>query len=89
MSFRDNTAEARFEWDEDGFVSIADYVVRGDVRVLPHVETPVAARGKGAAARLMDAIVGDARTRGYKLQPVCPYAVAHFRRHRDQQDVLA
>lgn len=89
MSFRDNKTEARFEWEEGGAVSIADYVVRGDARVLPHVETPVAARGRGAAARLMTAIVEDARANGYKLHPVCPYAVAHFRRHREQQDVLA
>lgn len=89
MSFRDNETEARFEWEEDGFVSVADYVIgRDGERILPHVETPAAARGRGAAGRLMDAIVADARTRGYKLRPVCPYAVAYFRRHPAANDAL-
>lgn len=90
MSFRDNASEARFEWDEDGFVSIADYVIgRDEVRILPHVETPPEARGRGAAARLMQAIVLDARARGYKVRAVCPYAAAFFRRHAEARDVLA
>ncbi len=90
MSFRDNSAEARFEWDEDGFVSIADYVMgRDGVRILPHVETPPEGRGRGAAARLMQAIVLDARAHGYKVRAVCPYATAYFRRHAEARDVLA
>ena len=87
--YRDNENDARFELTEDGVTSFADYSVRGDVRALLHVETPIAARGKGSAARLMDAIIEDARTRGLKLQPICSYAVAHFRRHPHTHDVLA
>ena len=87
--FTDNVSEARFEWREDGVVSFADYAERGNVRAVLHVETPAAARGRGAAGRLMDAIIADARARGFKLQPVCGYAVAHFRRYPETRDVLA
>lgn len=87
--FTDNAAENRFEWEEGGAVSIAEYADRDGVRSILFVETPVFARGQGAAARLMEAIVADARGRGLKLRPVCSYAVAHFRRHPDARDVLA
>jgi predicted GNAT family acetyltransferase len=57
--------------------------------VIPHVETPIAHRGKGAAARLMEAIVGHARATSTKLTPTCPYAVVWFKRHPQAADVLA
>jgi predicted GNAT family acetyltransferase len=80
--FRDNTDEQRFEWAEEGFVSFCDYRISADgARALLHVETPREARGKGAAGRLIDAITAYARAEGFKLIPVCSYAVAHLRRH--------
>jgi uncharacterized protein len=87
--FQDNRAAQRFEWDEDGFVSFCDYRIGPDsARVLLHVETPMEARGKGAAARLMNAIVAYARAEGFRLVPVCSYAVADLCRHRETQDVV-
>jgi len=88
--FRDNASARRFEWEEDGFVSVCEYRIDADGRrALLHVETPAPARGRGAAARLMNAIVEEARRRGYKLVPVCSYAVAHLRRHTATRDVQA
>lgn len=87
--FKDNTAEDRFEWIEQGMVSWSDYYKRGEAYVLPHVEAPVALRGSGAAGRLMQATADHARQTGIKLIPTCSYAVLWFRRHPDQQDVLA
>ena len=83
MSLRDNTAERRYELENDGVTSFCDYRDTGIGRMLTHVETPEAARGRGHAAKLMAAIVESARTAGLKLTPRCSYAVAYFRRHPD------
>jgi uncharacterized protein len=87
--FKDNPAQHRFELSEDGATTFANY--RGDKSALAitHVETPEAARGKGTAARLMQAIVAHARADGIKLVARCPYAVAWFERHKQDADVLA
>jgi predicted GNAT family acetyltransferase len=87
--FKDNTEDHRFEWTEQGLVSFSDYYERNGAYVLPHVEAPVALRGSGAAGRLMQATADHARAQGLKLVPTCSYAVLWFRRHPDQQDVLA
>lgn len=89
MSLHDNTAKQRFELEENGHTSFADYRLEGDVLHLPHVEAPPALRGTGAAGRLMQAIVDHARTHGLKLHPICGYAAAWLQKHEDTHDLLA
>lgn len=92
--FRDVRAEQRFEQgfvDSDGETRIvwADYAVQGERRVLLHVEAEDGLRGTGAAGRFMASLADHARAEGIKLTPRCSYAVAWFRRHPDQSDLLA
>ena len=85
----DNTARARFELEEAGLTAFADYRIRGDVLVIPHVEAPTALRGTGAAGRLTEGLLRIVRSRGQKVIPSCPYADAYIRRHKEWQDLLA
>jgi predicted GNAT family acetyltransferase len=89
MSVVDNPTLHRFELGEDGATAFATYRRAGDTFTIPHVEAPMALRGKGTAGRLMDGIAALARAQNYKIVPTCPYAVAWFRRHPDAKDVLA
>jgi predicted GNAT family acetyltransferase len=86
---RDNAEESRFELSEQGKLAFADYSRNGDILVLPHVEAHPDLRGTGAASRLMDGVIRHAREHGLKVRPVCSYAVAYMRRHREHQDLLA
>jgi hypothetical protein len=85
----DNRDLARFELTEDGATSFADYRRNNGVLMIPHVETPFAARGKGSAGRLMEGIVVLARAEGARIAPICPYAAAWMRRHPEHADLLA
>lgn len=78
---RDNAASHRFEMDEAGEVVFADYRRQGDQLIIDHVETPVALRGSGAAGRLMELIVAQARGEGRAIVPICSYAAAWIARH--------
>ncbi len=89
MSVRDNQAMSRFELEEEGLVAIADYVRRGDVLIVPHVEAPPPLRGKGTAGRLMAGLLAIVRRDGLKIAPTCPYAAAYIARHKEHQDLLA
>jgi uncharacterized protein len=89
MSVADNPTLHRFELTEEGQTAFANYRRAGDVFTIPHVEAPVALRGKGTAGRLMEGIAALARAQGYKIIPTCPYAIAWFKRHPDAKDVLA
>jgi predicted GNAT family acetyltransferase len=79
----------RYEMDEQGLTSWADYRRSGDVLQVTHVEAPIPLRGTGAAGRLMAAVAADARARGLRILPVCGYAAAWLKRSHEFHDLVA
>ena len=73
---------ARYELDEQGETSWADYRKSGDRIFIDHVEAPEALRGTGAAGRLMAALSADIRAKDLKITPICGYAAAWLRRSK-------
>lgn len=86
---RNNSAASRYEMDEQGQTSWADYRLQGERLYIDHVESPTALRGTGAAGRLMKALAQDAQDRGLKITPICGYAAAWLRRSPDYRDLVA
>ncbi len=78
----------RYEMDEQGQTSWADYRLSGERLYLDHVESPAALRGTGAAGRLMAALSADVRARGLKITPICGYAAAWLRRSKEFGDLV-
>ena len=56
--------------------------------IIDHTGVPDAYRGQHVGVALVKRAVEDARKGGYKILPLCPFAAAHFRRHKDWADVL-
>lgn len=54
-----------------------------------HTEAPETLRGTGAAGALVDRLVSDARQRGVKIVPQCPYVRSRFEKNPDWSDVMA
>ena len=78
----------RYEMDEQGLTSWADYRRVGDRLIIDHVEAPLALRGSGASGRLMAALAADARARSLTLTPICSYAAAWLARRREFRDLV-
>ena len=85
----DNAAAGRFELAEAGEVAFAQYRREPGRLVIPYVEAPPALRGTGAAGRLMEGVLGVARSEGRRVVPLCSYAAAYIRRHGAHHDLLA
>jgi predicted GNAT family acetyltransferase len=56
--------------------------------IIDHTEVPDAFRGQGAGLQLVTRAVEDARAAGKTIIPLCPFAAAQFRRHKEWSDVL-
>lgn len=67
-----------------------DWIQREDgVRVATHTLVPPAIGGRGVAAKLVEAMVADARAEGFRIVPACSFVEAMFRRNRDWGELRA
>lgn len=66
------------------------FSVRGPALIsADHTGAPDSMRGTGAALALVNALVADARSSGFKIVPLCPYVFAQYKKHPDWQDVMS
>ena len=79
----------RYEMDEEGLTSYADYRRTGERMYIDYVFSPVPLRGTGASGRLMAALAADAKAKGLKVTPICGYAAAWLRRSHEFRDLVA
>ena len=78
----DRPERQRYELAVDGSVVFADYQSKPGKVVITHVETPMALRGRGLAAVLMQGLVDHAEGRGLQIVPVCSYAQDWMRQNK-------
>ena len=62
---------------------------RDNVRHAAHTFVPTSHRGKGIAEKLVDALIEDARSHGFKIAPDCSYVERYFDRHKELADLRA
>jgi len=86
---RNNLALSRFELDANGVTAVMNYRLAGNVLTLNHTETPSAARRRGIASRLVEAVLQEARSRGFKIVPRCPFVRAYVAKHPECRDLVA
>ncbi|KAA2316240.1 N-acetyltransferase [Pseudooceanicola sediminis] len=78
-----------YSYRADGAVAEMTYSRAGaNLIIIDHTEVPDAFRGQGVGVALVTRAVSDARLRGHKILPLCPFAAAQFRRHPEWSDVL-
>ena len=65
------------------------YARRGDLLVVDHTLVPPEIGGRGVAAKLVEALVADARKDGTRIVPQCTYVAVAFRRHPEWSDLRA
>ncbi len=62
---------------------------RGNARIADHTLVPREIGGQGVAAALVDALIADAQSEGFKIVPACSYIAAQFKRHPEWAELLA
>jgi uncharacterized protein len=86
MEVRDNPEELRYELvDDDQVVGELLYRRYPDRILLVHTDIPPALEGQGLGSRLVAGALDDARAKGLRIVPVCPFVRSYLRRHPEQQ----
>ncbi len=92
IAVRDNPGFRRYEVTADGALAgILTYRLDDSAAMitLVHTEVDRAFRGRGLADRLARHALDDARVRGLRVRPDCPFVARFIRAHPDYQDLVA
>jgi uncharacterized protein len=89
FSVADNPDAQRYELTaEEERIGFVTYRMEPGVISLLHAEVNPAHERQGWGSRLVAGALDDARRRGLKVRPVCPFVVAYIAAHSDYRDLL-
>ena len=89
VEVRDNREAERYEAIVDGrLAGYVAYRARPGALALNHTDVLPRWEGRGIGGRLARAALDDARARGLKALPYCPFIAAWIRRHPEYEDLV-
>jgi predicted GNAT family acetyltransferase len=89
VTVRDAPERRRYEAELDGALAgIVDYRLHGDRLALVHTEVMPPGEGRGVGSALARGALDDARARGLRVIPRCPFIAAYIRRHPEYADLV-
>ena len=88
--FVDSPDHDRYELrDGDDLIGLIAYRLGDGVITLVHTEVRDEYEGQGHAGRLARGALDDARSRGLKVVPSCPYVASYIEKHPEYADLVA
>lgn len=69
-------------------VGHATYTPSGGAVIIGHTEVDRRHEGRGVGAAIIGAALDDLRARGLEVVPLCSFAAAYIRRHRQYADMV-
>jgi predicted GNAT family acetyltransferase len=85
----DHPALERYEVSVDGRrAGLAAYQLEDGLLTFTHTEVDDAYEGQGLGGRLARFALDDARVRGLRVQPLCPFIRGWIKRHPDYADLV-
>ena len=82
--------KGRYVLRENGAEAELTYSVTSPTLVIAdHTGVPDSFRGTGAGLALVQALVADARAKGFRIMPLCPFVNAQRKKHPEWADAFA
>lgn len=73
---------------EDKVVGKIEFVKDGNELTITHTIVNPLFRGQGIAKILMEKVIELAKEKGYKIIPVCSYAISYFEKNKEYKELL-
>ena len=83
-----NPDARRYEQQTEHGLALLEYVTDGKRIELVHTEVPPEAEGRGVAGSLVRAALDEARARGLRVIPTCPFVHAFIERHPEYASLV-
>jgi uncharacterized protein len=87
---RDAPDQRRYEvYDDAGALAgFTTYATRPGKIIFVHTEVDPAFEGQGLGSALVKSALDDARARGLRVVPLCPFVAAYVERHPEYDDLV-
>ena len=86
----DNRERNRFEARLEGkLAGVLTYSIENGVSTMPHTVVEPEFGGRGVGGKLAKAALDDARERGLKVDPQCPFIAGYIERNPEYADLVA
>lgn len=91
ISYQDQGHKGRFSahvegTEDEGELTIS--AVSDALVIADHTFVPDTLRGTGVASALVEALIADARAKGYRIIPLCPFVRTQSLKHPEWSDVI-
>lgn len=84
----DNKQQSRYELAVEGGTAVLQYMERDGALYLTHTEVPPELEGQGIGGHIVKHALEDAKSRGMKVAPWCPFVRAYVQRHPEYQPLV-
>lgn len=92
ITLEDNGSKARYVLRPEGESEEAELTfsrASDTLVIVDHTGVPDSFRGRGYGKLLAERVVADAREKGFRIVPLCPFFKAQAARNPDWADVIA
>ncbi len=87
MNVTDNSAQHRYELEDEGHIAYAEYRRDGDVWDFNHTVVPEALGGRGIGTKLVAGALADVSAQGGKVIPTCSFVKRYLEKHPDAAEL--
>ena len=84
----DNKQQSRYELPVEGGTAILQYMERDGALHLTHTEVPPELEGQGIGGRIVKHALDEAKSRGVKVAPLCPFVRTYIERHPEYKGLV-
>ena len=92
ITYTDEGSKGRYTASVEGHAETAELTLSKlseQTIIVDHTGVPDALRGMGLAGALADRVIADARDKGQRIVPLCPFFKAYaMKRHEELADVI-
>lgn len=87
ITYTETETKGRYMATQAGIAGEAELVtskVTPTLIIADHTAVPDSMRGLGVARALVDRLIADARAKGQRIVPLCPFVRAHAQKHHEE-----
>jgi predicted GNAT family acetyltransferase len=79
-----NAGRSRYELHIGQHKPLLEYMLQNDGTIyLTHIEVEPDLKGKGIGSYMIEAVLHDIESKGYRMVPICPFVTNYIRRHSE------